>query len=262
MEAGNSRNTDQSKNNTQRTRQDGLKLIDEQFREMYSREYALDHELDLDDFDQDSTQEIPQVIQELCQKAKDKKKKKKSTGSGKNEKSSYVLPAKYYDEIATDESDDEKVIVNLDMHGGKNDEDRLDCESFLSKCSTLYNHPKLIIEPEVRGEGKSRIVVNSKSGVPEVSTRLTSRNLKQLNDESINNSSKILEGDRLTSIISSLNIRSKDESKEEKKVRKNLVKEHRRERRIERKLNQSAFKEEEKKQKHEASNVRPGIKLA
>ena len=228
--------------------------MNEQFKELYNREYGSDNDLDLDsDEDQDNVGNIPPIINQLCKKSKVKghRKKKKSSPDYIPEKGNN-LPAKYHQEIG-DESDEESELVNLDTRG-KHDDDGLDCESILSRCSNLYNHPKLIVEPRI-----GRVVVDPKSGIPEVSTKLTHKNLKKLD---INDDSHYSQVGELASNLSLMSIRKKDESKEEKNARKKLVREYRRERRIERKLNQSAFKDEKKRQQEEARNVRAGIRLA
>lgn len=222
--------------------------MNEQFKELYSREYGSDIDLDIDE--DDEVGEIPPAINQLCGKSKSRPRRR-----GKKKQFDYEpehdvkVPSKYYEEVAS-ESDDDLELVDMDTRR-KND-DGLDCESILSKCSNLYNHPKLIVEPR-----PGRVLVDTKSGIPEVSTKLTSKNLKQLamDDTPIKSSD-------LASNVSLMSVRNRNESKEEKKARKNLVKEHRRERRIERKLNESAFKEEKKKQDQEARNARPGVRLA
>lgn len=122
-----------------------------------------------------------------------------------------------------------------------------------SSFSKSYHHPKLICEAK-----PAKIKVDPKTGVPQVSTRLNARNLKELDGDA----NVSAEDEFMTESVYSLSIRRKDETTQEKRARKAMVKEMRRERRIERKINQTAFKNEKIRQLKEASTARPGVKLA
>uniref|UniRef100_T1J085 Protein LTV1 homolog n=1 Tax=Strigamia maritima TaxID=126957 RepID=T1J085_STRMM len=140
-----------------------------------------------------------------------------------------------------DESEDvEKYIVEVPL-------EKWDCESILSKNSTLYNHPQLIKESSKRKPIPIRVF--EKTGIPKdtLKEKLTPKNLKQL-DQSFT---------APIAPIELLKTRKKHEkeSPEEKHNRKQAVKELRRERRIEKKLNKEAFKEEKKVQEKILVNV-------
>uniref|UniRef100_A0A1B6E8N2 Protein LTV1 homolog n=1 Tax=Clastoptera arizonana TaxID=38151 RepID=A0A1B6E8N2_9HEMI len=116
------------------------------------------------------------------------------------------------------------------------EKDRWDCESFISTYSNLYNHPKLITEPQV-----NKIQINKKTGIPMNGNKLTAKNLAALGGQDSYGPGSIV------SAISTLSIRNKNESPKEKKIRKQALKKYRQERRVERKLNTEAFKEEKKR---------------
>nr|CAG4651104.1 EOG090X08PQ [Simocephalus serrulatus]SVE94329.1 EOG090X08PQ [Simocephalus serrulatus] len=136
-------------------------------------------------------------------------------------------------------------------------ERKWDCESILSTYSNIYNHPKLISEPQ-----NSKIIkVCPRTGVPlNVLGKpgLTKKFLDQLNEET---GTKVdcVETQSIISTLSTISIRPKDETPEQRKDRKQLVKEYRRERRKEKKANALAFKEEKKLQEKQNINNRVNV---
>ncbi|XP_046447962.1 protein LTV1 homolog [Daphnia pulex] len=142
-------------------------------------------------------------------------------------------------------------------------ERKWDCESILSTYSNIYNHPKLISEPQ-----SSRIIkVCPKTGVPlNVLGKpgLTKKFLDQLDQQTEGTKKNCVETQSIISTLSTISIRPKDETPEQRTERKRLVKEYRQERRKEKKANSLAFKEEKKLQEKQHINNRKnvsGIKL-
>lgn len=79
-------------------------------------------------------------------------------------------------------SEDEMIEVEVSDDG---DEKKWDCESILSTYSNRYNHPKVISEPRRQ---RSKIVINSKTGLPEnvfngENKLLTEKSLGKFNTE-------------------------------------------------------------------------------
>ncbi|KAI4468956.1 low-temperature viability protein ltv1-related [Holotrichia oblita] len=153
-------------------------------------------------------------------------------------------------------SDSESVeeLVNMDM----TEKEKWDCASILSTYSNIYNHPKLIEEPQ-----KSKIKINMKTGMPMNvlnSNKLTAKALEGLNQQNIlNNGPRSVCAESVISTLSTLSIRPKDESSAERKERKKMLREYRRERRLEKKANTHAFKEEAKRQAKIVINNRNNV---
>nr|CAH0112647.1 unnamed protein product [Daphnia galeata] len=142
-------------------------------------------------------------------------------------------------------------------------ERKWDCESILSTYSNIYNHPKLISEPQ-----SSKIIkVCPKTGVPlNVLGKpgLTKKFLDQLDQQTDGTKKNYADTQSIISTLSTISIRPKDETPEQRTERKRLVKEYRQERRKEKKANSLAFKEEKKLQEKQHINNRKnvsGIKL-
>nr|SVE73647.1 EOG090X08PQ [Daphnia atkinsoni] len=157
------------------------------------------------------------------------------------------------------ESDDDR-----DSSSSEGEQERKwDCESILSTYSNIYNHPKLISEPQ----NSKLIKVCPKTGVPlNVLGKpgLTKKFLDQLNEETGVSKKYCAETQSIISTLSTISIRPKDETPEQRTERKRLVKEYRQERRKEKKANALAFKEEKKLQEKQNINNRKnvsGIKL-
>jgi len=119
-----------------------------------------------------------------------------------------------------------------------------DCESILSTYSTLYNHPKLIEEPQ-----KNRpIRLTKRLGIPDDVLPQRGPTLRQQEEEL-----------HITDIERASTYRPRDETAEEKRLRKQGVKQERKARREEKKSTKQAFKEETKKQNRELQNVRQAL---
>nr|SVE77694.1 EOG090X08PQ [Daphnia lumholtzi]SVE78322.1 EOG090X08PQ [Daphnia lumholtzi]SVE78950.1 EOG090X08PQ [Daphnia lumholtzi] len=137
-------------------------------------------------------------------------------------------------------------------------ERKWDCESILSTYSNIYNHPKLISEPQ-----NSKVIkVCPKTGVPlNVLGKpgLTKKFLDQFNQETGVSRKTCAETQSIISTLSAISIRPKDETPEQRAERKRLVKEYRQERRKEKKANALAFKEEKKLQEKQNINNRKNV---
>eukprot|EP00040_Diaphanoeca_grandis_P001507 m.18701 g.18701 ORF g.18701 m.18701 type:complete len:500 (-) comp12169_c0_seq1:116-1615(-) len=123
-------------------------------------------------------------------------------------------------------------------------EREFDCESILSTRSTLYNHPRRIVEQA------KKIKINRKTGLP-------------IEDEVEANDEDEDEDDEEDSIPENLGVaRAKKETAEEKKARKQAIKDTKKERRVVKKGTKVAFKDEEKRQKKlHSSNPAFGKKI-
>lgn len=142
-----------------------------------------------------------------------------------------------------EENREELEEIELKLATGKNEyEDRWDCQSILSNYSNIYNRPKSILEERT----SKKIRINEKTGMPE-QDRLTGKGLKELNKQA--DDQQTIRS--MTSLISQLSMRNKDESKEEKQLRKKNLKEFMRERRQEKKANKLAFKEMNQEMNHQ-----------
>ncbi|XP_032778401.2 protein LTV1 homolog [Daphnia magna] len=137
-------------------------------------------------------------------------------------------------------------------------ERKWDCESILSTYSNIYNHPKLISEPQ-----NSKVIkVCPKTGVPlNVLGKpgLTKKFLDQFDQETGVSKKTCAETQSIISTLSAISIRPKDETPEQRTERKRLVKEYRQERRKEKKANALAFKEEKKLQEKQNINNRKNV---
>lgn len=149
-----------------------------------------------------------------------------------------------------DENKCKQKTLELNEDSDENDDDfenrevptkmKWDCESILSTHSNIYNHPKLIREPN-----NNKIKIDPRTGIPTNvlgCNKLTVKALSRLNAENDDNIS--ISTKTISSHISELYIRPKDESPIERHNRKMLLKSYRKERRIEKKANSDAFKEE------------------
>ncbi|CAL1298362.1 unnamed protein product [Larinioides sclopetarius] len=131
--------------------------------------------------------------------------------------------------------------------------EEFDCESILSTYTNIYNRPAVIKE-------ESTI---KKIKVPRnpLKKNLTKSQLKQL--ESSSEEEENSDDEDNFSVATSCNIRPKDETPEQRRERKNMFKEAKRESRRLKKENKLAFKNEKKKQVAQAINIQNtrGIKL-
>nr|SVE74273.1 EOG090X08PQ [Daphnia barbata] len=158
------------------------------------------------------------------------------------------------------ESDEENYSSSSDEG---EQERKWDCESILSTYSNIYNHPKLISEPQ-----NSKVIkVCPRTGVPlDVLGKpgLTKKFLDRFDQETGMSTKNCAETQSIISTLSTISIRPKDETPQQRTERKRLVKEYRQERRKEKKANSLAFKEEKKLQEKQNINNRKnvsGIKL-
>ena len=177
-----------------------------------------------------------------------------------------------YKTVVEGDQDPNEELVEVEVKDPS--EKKWDCESILTTCSNIYNHPKLIDEPKRRSrntsssssiqQGMQKIDIDPKTGIPlnvlhGDTNQLTAKALSKLDknaDENGISGPKSLCAKSVLSTLSVLSIRPKDETLEEKKERKRLLKEYRSERRIEKKANAEAFKEEKKRQTHVKINQR------
>lgn len=148
-------------------------------------------------------------------------------------------------EKMSSDSEDSDDMMKIEV---KDKEEKWDCESILSTYSNIYNHPKLI--PDVTSS--KRIRVSKRTGIPldvlgNDTNKLTPQSLARF-DAAQRKSGDCDGSESVISVLSTLSIRSKDETPEQRKERKRMLKEYRRERRLEKKANAIAFKEEKKRQ--------------
>jgi len=125
--------------------------------------------------------------------------------------------------------------------------DKSDCESILSRRSTLYNHPKTIPNPP-KNNGVIRLTKRAEIPTDVLKPRGPTR--KQLE-------AALSDEDNFERVLP--NVRSKDETLEEKKARKQAVKEDRRSRREEKSANKKAFKDEKLRLDKEGINIKTNL---
>lgn len=212
-------------------RNENLKLIDDQFEQMFA---AYD-DTDIGALETEEIEGTLTMESDVLKKAAEE----------------FELNMKR-DEIPTDrtaalffdsDSDQEELTYKLPVEN--RDIKKWDCESIISTYSNIYNHPALIKDPQIQ-----KIRINPKTGVPILQQRLTAQALKSLdNKDTLKSDSK-----SVISALSMLSIRPKNETPEEKLKRKKALKEFRQERRVERKANTLAFKEQKKKMEKELIN--------
>ncbi|KAJ8948130.1 hypothetical protein NQ318_008483 [Aromia moschata] len=202
-------------------RNDQLTLLDERFEKMF----ASYEENELGALECEEIEgHIPETSDILLQYADEFKKSQKGEQIDKSRIAGNIK--NQLENI----SEDEEEYISIPVA----EKEKWDCESILSTYSNIYNHPKLISEP------KGKIIIDKKTGVPKnvlFSNKLTTKTLNRLNEQNGNYNNKeddCVSGVSLTSRLSTLSIRPKDETSEEKKERKKLLREYRKERRIER----------------------------
>lgn len=214
-------------------RNEGLTLLDDRFEKLYEQYEdteigALDHE----DIDGCQGSHVLDSILEEFEMGQEEKKFK---------------DIKNYNEEVDVDSDKDCDIVQMVIEEPK---EKWDCESILSTYSNLYNHPKLIQEPQ----NKKKIELTSKLKIPSDIFDKPGLTRKQLEKEIRQN----LKSDCTSTF------RPKDESTEEKRIRKAAIKQERKERREEKKTNKQLFKSEKKRQEKEVLNLHnnlQGMKL-
>lgn len=220
-------------------RNDGLKQIDEHFERLYEREYADDTEIGGLDLNEVKGTELLTNVDQIKQFKKEVKIARMRDHD--NEYTPEIVSDHYKNAIIGDQ-DDEKDLVEVEVTRREN---RVDCESILSYTSTLFNHPKLIVEPRKRNFSRSRDV-------------------RMDVDEDCDTRSRSGRGSIAStraSIISKLSIRPDNESREDKRIRKHALKQYRRERRQERKQNEKIFKLEKANLAKQERNNKPVLRL-
>lgn len=227
-------------------RNQGLQDIDEHFERLYEKEYANDDDIGgLDDTEAKGDVEI--------QNSNQIKHMKKEVKVARQRNHDDV----YKPEVVTDhhrnaiigDSDNEDDLVETEVVTREN---RVDCESILSFNSTLYNHPRLIVE----GNGKRR------------RNTLKSTDIDMANEDddcdARSRSGKPAHSiaSSRASVLSRLSVRPPDETPQDKKARKKALKLYRHERRQERKQNQAIFKKEKSNLAKQEKNNQPTLRLA
>ncbi|XP_043802292.1 protein LTV1 homolog [Apis laboriosa] len=249
-----SRFTEYSMSSSVIRRNEQLTLLDDKFEKMYT---AYDDNeigaLDCDEIEGHIAPNSDLILQ--CATEFEKKKNENADNIAQLMKDRMKILENEYSS-SEDEDSLEELIVNA------REKDKWDCESIISTYSNIYNHPKLISEPK----HPQKIKVNPKTGIPRnildgSSEKLTAKTLAQFDQQNEYCKSKCPQSiaETMKSTLSTLSIRSKNETPEERKQRKKALKEYRKERRIERKANSEAFKEEKKRQEKILLNNRQNI---
>ena len=237
-------------------RNDKLQTLDEQFEQMFIREYADQMEIGALDTEEISGNIDPNHS-DLMTKLVEEYEEFKGTKLEyeRNEQAIDYVRSKYLktknsdnqhianedDELIEDSSDSEKEEIVIVDTGRKGDKDRFDCESILSVYSNTNYHPKVLNEsidrygnPMIKN---NHIRINHRTGMPitENDSNLRTNILANLDHKSTKSN---------ITRLSELSIRPKNETAEERKQRKKELKELRAERRAEKKANRLAFIEE------------------
>lgn len=223
-------------------RNQGLQQIDEHFERLYTKEYADETEVGALDLNDVKGEELLTSIDQI--KALKKEVKVVRMRNHGND---------YKPEIVSDHHKD--AIIGSDPEADENDlvevaiEERLqrvDCESVLSRTSTLYNHPKLIMEPRRAKRSRTSSMTSDAMEVDE-------QPQPSIRAQSIASSR--------ASRISQLSNRPKDETPTDRRARKKALREYRQERRLERKQNQQIFKTEKARLQMQEKTKQATLKL-
>ncbi|KAH7641668.1 ltv1-like protein [Dermatophagoides farinae] len=237
-------------------RNEKLQTLDEQFEQMFIREYAdqmeigaLDTEEISGDIDPNRSDLMAKLVEEYEQfksgtwleyerneQAIDYVRRKYL----KSENNDNQIMAHGDDELIESSSDSEKEEVVIVDTGRKGDKDRFDCESILSVYSNTNYHPKVLNESIDRYGNKivknSHIRIDQRTGMPtKTGSNLGMNTLVNLDGKSTRSN---------MSRLSELSVRLKNETTDERRQRKKELKELRAERRAEKKANRLAFNEE------------------
>lgn len=219
-------------------RNQGLKDIDEHFERIYEKQYANDEEIASDE-------EGVKGHQILNNKEQIKQLRKEVTVARKRNHDDIYEPeivSEHHKNAIIGDSDNEQDLVETEIVKREN---RVDCESILTYNSTLYNHPRLIVEGGSRKRNRSKC---------------SDVDMEEL-EESPNEKPPHSIASSRASILSRLSIRPPNETVEDKRSRKKALKMYRHERRQERKQNQSIFKKEQANLAKQEKNNRPGLRL-
>lgn len=237
-------------------RNDKLQTLDEQFEQMFIREYADQMEIGALDTEEISGNIDPNHS-DLMTKLVEEYEEFKGTKLEyeRNEQAIDYVRSKYLktknsdnqhmvnedDELIDDSSDSEKEEIVIVDTGRKGDKDRFDCESILSVYSNTNYHPKVLNESIDRYGNPmiktNHIRINHRTGMPITGNDSNLRTNILANLDHKSTKSNITR-------LSELSIRPKNETAEERKQRKKELKELRAERRAEKKANRLAFIEE------------------
>lgn len=274
--------TDYSISSSVMDRNDKLKSLDEQFEQMFIREYGEDVEigaLDGDDDEQlkgeiDPNQSV--LMHELVREYEDARDVGQNVPYEKNEDAveyvrKYIAKNKQNDKREEEESDDtdsssqeEIEYVDIIDTGRKGDKDRADCESILSTASNTLYQPTMLRDTDRYGNillGRHHIRIDPRTGMPKVSnpnelSRTVLTKMDRLNGleqrTSCSNASR----------LSELSVRPKGETPEQRAQRKKELKEYRATRRAEKKANRLAFQEEKVKMRKVQLNNNAQKKVA
>lgn len=230
----------------------GLSLLDQKFETLFEKEYADETEtgpLDVEEIegrvDPNHSQLMKNLIKEMREEADQRFDAK-----------AFISQNHYYEEDECDRVNG--VEIQIEEKGGRDCEERFDCQSILSTYSNLYNHPKLIYEQKVCSKSSGKVRVHPNTGIPVDSHRsgLTACNLKRLN---VMNRRPGEEEESVSTALSHLSVRAKNETSEEKRRRKAQVRELRRDRRQEKKANRQAFRQEDCRQTQQSLNIRNNL---
>ena len=250
-----SRFTNYSLSSSVMTRTRGLKSLDEQFEEMFSKEYD---DCDIGALDGEEIRGKLPAEANVVTKLADLYENELKLHSGNTDDSLGALDndlkTRVLCSLGRKEATEELKLFEHDPDRADNE---WDCESILSTYSNTQNRPKVIDF----GRKNGAVQLTSR-GMPIENSALSKKNLKQLDSGFRKSEDYAKSVCSRASLVSA--VRPKDESALDKKTRKNQVKEFRRERRSEKKQSKQAFRAEESRQKVQEMNIRSnfqGLKL-
>lgn len=250
-----SRFTNYSLSSSVMTRTGGLKSLDEQFEEMFDKEYD---DCDIGALDGEGIEGRIPVESNIVTKLADLYEKEVKLHSGNTDEALGALLDDVKERVLSSldrrEAIEELKIVDNDPDQA---EQNWDCESILSTYSNTHNRPTVIDY----GKKKSAVQLSSR-GMPVDDSGLSKKNLKQLEGGLVRSDDYAKSVCSRASVVSTA--RPRDESATDRKTRKTQVKEFRRERRMEKKQSKEAFRAEECRQKAQEMNLRnnlQGLKL-
>lgn len=227
-------------------RNEGLQEIDQHFERLYEKEYANDDDIGgLEDTEAKGEVEIQNSNQIKHMKREVK------IARQRNHDDVYEpeVVTEHHKNAIIGDSDNEDDLVETEVVTREN---RVDCESILTFNSTLYNHPRLIVE----GNGKRR-----RTSVKSTDVDMTNED-DDCDVRSRSGKPTHSIASSRASVLSRLSIRPPNESPQDKRARKKALKLYRHERRQERKQNQAIFKKEQTNLAKQEKNNQPTLRLA
>lgn len=249
--SGSTHFTEYSMSSSVLPRNENLKSLDEQFEQMYIKEYAEDTTVGALDCEEINGTIDPNKSELLASLAEEYQEMKAGKGIFYEKNQEAIEFARNYIEKFENnqvEPEGEKYeeIEIVDV-GRKGDKDRFDCESILSTYSNTLYHPTVLKDTDRYGnplaKRKGHIRIDPRTGIPvgafDDPSALSVRNLKSL-DLDLGAKSTRSNASRL----SELSVRPKNETTEERRLRKKELKDFRNQRRAEKKANRVAFQEE------------------